>query len=86
MYVPICTYIRMCMCVHTYVVVYVCIYVLCMYVQLSAAGVSKLAKHCQCLEVLNITKCFNVDDQAIQDVLQVSSILIHLHKPTLHFK
>ena len=53
-----------------------------MYVQLSAAGVSKLAKHCLCMEVLNITKCFNVDDQAIQDVLQVCSILLHLRKPS----
>ena len=39
--------------------------------QLSAAGVSKLANHCPSLEILDISKCFNVDDHAIQDVLQV---------------
>ena len=73
-------YVCMYVCTHvrTYVCVYVCMYVCTMqlklwytFVQLSKAGVSKLAKHCLCLEVLDITKCFNVDDQAIQDVLQV---------------
>ena len=44
-----------------------------MLVQLLAVGVSKLAKCCTGLEILDITKCFNVDDQAIQDVLQVRS-------------
>ena len=46
--------------------------------QLSAAGVSKLANHCPSLEILDISKCFNVDDHAIQDVLQVCTGTLRL--------
>ena len=58
--------------IHTY-------YITNVWMQLSAAGVSKLAHHCPSLEVLDISKCFDVDDHAIQDVLQVRSYVQQLY-------
>ncbi|XP_065893611.1 putative RNA-binding protein EEED8.10 isoform X2 [Dysidea avara] len=49
--------------------------------QLAAAGISKLAHHCPNLELLDITKCCNINDQAIQDVLQHCLKLKELHFP-----
>ena len=58
--------------------------------QLLAAGVSKMANHCPSLEVLDISKCFNVDDHAIQDVLQVYTATVcdtctYIQKSTWNF-
>ena len=95
-YVCVCVFVCVCAC-HilllyiTKPTIYICTYsVINVQMQLSAAGVSKMANHCPSLEVLDISKCFNVDDHAIQDVLQVCTATVcdtctYIQKSTWNF-